>query len=306
MSSMNAGTLYAISAYLLWGLLPLYWKLLKDVPASEILSHRIVWSFMLTVFLIALQRNRNWLTLLLKNNSTLRYFIGSAIIIGLNWFTYIWAVNHGFIVEASLGYFINPLISVILGVMILKEKLRSFQWFAISIAAAGVMYLTFKYGSFPWISFVLAFSFGFYGLLRKTAALNSLQGLTVEMSFLFLPALIFLVLKEANGNAAFLHANWPQNILLVLTGIVTTLPLLLFAAGARLIRLSKLGILQYIAPTLQFLIGVFIFHEQFPSSRFIGFVIIWIALAIYTGEGIYAFQRRRRFVSADWEIKSKK
>jgi len=194
-------------------------------------------------------------------------------------------VNAGFIVETSLGYFINPLVSVLLGVVILKERIRPWQWVAIGLAAVGVLYLTVSYGSLPWIALTLAFSFGFYGLTKKLAPLNAIQGLTLETGILFLPSVGWLIFSDLTGDGAFLHTGWISDLLMIGAGIVTTVPLLMFASAAKMIPLSMVGILQYIAPTIQLIIGVFVYHEPFSTTRMIGFSIVWFALVIFGIEG---------------------
>lgn len=293
---MKKGVIYAFCAYLLWGLLPIYWKLIQEVSSYEIVFHRMIWSFVFCVLLVSVKHNWQWLNKL-RNPRTLVTFCVTATLIGINWLTYIWAVNSGFIVETSLGYFINPLVNVLFGVLFLKERLRIGQLTAILLAAAGVLYLTFHYGRFPWIALILALTFAIYGLLRKTAALGSLEGLAAESGIYFIPALALLIFMQVQGSGAFGHCGVIQSLLLMLTGLITALPLLLFAAGARKITMTSLGILQYIAPTLQFLIGVFIYHESFPASRFRGFLIIWIALVIYTLESLWS--RRKLQVNPD-------
>lgn len=288
---MNKGVIYAATAYILWGLFPLYWKALANVPATQILAHRIVWSLVFVGLILTIRHNWAWFKGAVKRPRVLITFAFSGTLLALNWFTYIWGVNAGFIVETSLGYFINPLINVLLGYVILKERLRSTQWLALVIALAGVLYLTFNYGSFPWIALTLAFSFGTYGLLRKTAPLNSAEGLFLETAILFLPAFSFLVLKELQGVGAVGNYDLTTNLLLIGAGVITSVPLLLFAAGARRITLTTLGLLQYIAPTLQFLIGVLIYHEPFGQGRMIGFSLIWLALILYSAESL--LHRRR-------------
>lgn len=295
---MNKGVFYGVGAYLLWGLLPIFWKSLHHVPALEILAHRMVWSLAFVVVLLAAQGHWRWLVPVLKNGRVLLTFTVSALLLSLNWFIYIWAVNAGHVVETSLGYFINPLLSVLLGTLFLKERLRPGQIAAIVVAVIGVLYLTLHYGSLPWIALTLAGSFGVYGLLRKTAALNSLEGLTLETLVLFLPALAYLVYLELVGTAAFGHVSLSTTLLLIAGGVATALPLLLFASGARRITLTLMGILQYIAPTMQFLIGVFLYHEPLDSDRLIGFSLIWLALAIYSLEGILRSGRSARLRAA--------
>lgn len=288
---MNKGMLYAIGAYSLWGLFPLYWKALQHVPALEILSHRMTWSLGFVLLLLILRRRWDWLKTAVHTPRTILLFVASAMLLSVNWFVYIWGVNAGFIVETSLGYFINPLVSVLMGVFFLGEQLRRGQWLAIGLAALGVLYLTLRYGALPWIALTLATSFALYGLIRKTAPLGSLEGLSLETALMFFPALGYLVYLEVTGTAAFGHVDSLTTVLLGFAGVATAVPLLLFAAGARLIKLATIGILQYIAPTLQFLIGVLIYHEAFTMDRLMGFSLIWLALVIYSGENIW-FNRR--------------
>ena len=294
---MNKGILYGLGAYGLWGILPIYWKLLVGIPPLEILAHRVVWGLLTLLCLLAYKQRWLWLTQVRQNRRTLLTFIATAVLLAANWFVYIWAVNAGFIVEASLGYFINPLVNVLFGALFLGERLRSWQKVAITLALSGVLWLTFSYGALPWISLSLALTFGLYGLLRKTAQLNALEGLSLEMILLFLPALAYLVYLLSSGEFAMGHVPFWQNILLLLTGLVTAIPLLLFAMTARRVTLTTLGILQYLAPTLQFLIGVFIYNEPFAASRLVGFVLIWLALALYTTEGI-RFGRQQAALTA--------
>ena len=283
----NKGLLYGITAYALWGFFPIYWKLLHEVPAIELLGHRIAWSFLLLIAVILIMRQWNDFRSAL-NARTLRIYFIAAILIGVNWLTYVWAVNAGYILETSLGYFINPLISVLMGVIFLRERLRSAQWIPVALAAIGVVYLTFAYGRLPWIALLLAFTFGFYGLTKKLAPLGSVFGLTLETGILFLPAVVYLGWAEANGSAAFLHTSATSNWLMIGAGVVTTIPLLLFASAAKQIPLSMIGILQYLAPTIQFLIGVLVYKEPFDQSRLIGFSIVWLALIIFWVENYLA------------------
>lgn len=295
---MNKGILYAAGAYVLWGLLPVYWKALHDVPALEILAHRMVWALAVVVLLVSARGGWRWLRPVVRDRRVLVAFTLSALLLSLNWFVYIWGVNAGYIVETSLGYFINPLVNVLLGILFLGERLRLGQGAAIAIALGGVLYLTFNYGQLPWIALTLAFSFGLYGLLRKTAALNSLEGLTLETILLFPFALAYLIYMELIGSAAFTHDAIGTDLLLVGAGVATAAPLLLFAGGARRITLTTLGILQYIAPTLQFMIGVFVYDEPLTATRLIGFAIIWLALLLYTTESIVHGSRTARLRAA--------
>jgi chloramphenicol-sensitive protein RarD len=283
---MNKGIFYAVGAYVAWGLLPLFWRALHALPALEIMSHRIVWGLFVALMLLAYQRRWQWLGAVAASKRTLLTFATSAVLLSLNWFVYIWAVNAGYIVETSLGYFINPLVNVLLGVLFLKERLRVGQGIAVAVALGGVLYLTVQYGALPWIALALASSFGAYGLLRKTAALGSLEGFTLESLLLFVPALAYLLYREASVGGAFVHLGLGTSLLLACAGIVTAVPLLLFAASARRIPFILLGILQYIAPTIQFLLGVLVYGEALTAQRLLGFCLIWLALAIYTFEGV--------------------
>jgi len=284
---MKKGILYGIGAYALWGFFPLYWKQLHDVPALQLLGHRVGWSFLLLIVVILVTRQWTDFRANLTKRTFLIYSI-AAVLIAVNWLTYVWAVNAGFIVETSLGYFINPLLSVLLGVIILREKLRPAQWIPIGLAAMGVIYLTVVYGQLPWIALTLAFSFGFYGLVKKIAPLNSLFGLTLETGILFLPALLYLTLAGSRGTGAFLHTGLTSDLLMVGAGVVTTIPLLMFASAARQIPLTVVGLLQYIAPTLQFSLGVLVYKEPFDQTHLIGFGIVWIALVIFWVENYHA------------------
>lgn len=288
---MNRGIGYAAGAYVLWGLLTIYWKALHGVPALEIMVHRMVWSLGFVLLLLAVRRHWAWLRPALRNRRIMLTYTTSAVLLACNWYTYIWAVNNNHIVEASLGYFITPLVSVLLGMLFLNERMRRNQVLAIVLAAAGVLFLTFVYGALPWIGLVIAATFGLYGLLRKTAALESVEGLTLETMVLFPLALGSMLWQQAQGTAAFGHANLSTTLLLVGAGAVTAPPLLLFAAGARRIRLTTLGLLQYITPTIQFLLGIGLYHEALSRERLIGFSIIWLALVMYSAEGFVHGQR---------------
>ncbi len=290
---MNKGILAAICANTLWGLFPIYWRLLENDPAIEILAHRIVWSLIFGAALLSVRKEWGWLGAVLRNRRTVMIYTLAAILLSINWFTYIWAVNAGFVIEASLGYFINPLVNFLLGVIFLGEKLRPWQVAAVVLAGFGVVYLTVSYGSLPWISLVLAFSFGLYGLIKKTAVLESTHGFSLETMVLFLPALGYLLYREASGIGAFGHLGLMNTILLAMAGPVTAIPLLMFGYSARKIPLSMLGFIQYILPTLQFLLGVFVYREPFPPARLIGFVIIWLALLVYSLEGVLTTRKTK-------------
>lgn len=283
---MNTGMLYAAGAFLSWGLFPLYFHAIKDVPASEILAHRMAWSLLFLMVVLAVRRQWKWLPQVLRQPKIVGSFLASAFLLSANWFVYIWAVNNGHVVDASLGYFINPLVNVLLGMLVLKEKLRRGQWIAIGVAATGVAWLTWQAGQVPYIALVLALSFGAYGLLRKTAALAALEGLSFETLILFPVAVAYLGWLVCHGQSVFVNAE-SESIrwLLAAAGPITAIPLLLFAAGARRIPMSVLGMLQYMSPSLQMLLGVWVFHEAFSSTRLVGFLFIWSALAIYMLEG---------------------
>jgi len=287
----NKGILYGIGAYLMWGFFPLYFKALHIVPALEIMFHRVVWCFLFLALVILVKREWPKLKVELRRPRILPIYALAAVLLAANWLVYIFGINSGQVVETSLGYFINPLFSVALGVIFLREKLRPMQWLPIGLAAAGVIYLTIQFGALPWIALALAFTFGFYGLLKKIAPLGALHGLTLETAILFLPALGYLLFAESQGSAAFGHASWTVTLLLALAGVITAIPLLLFASAARSIPLYMIGILQYIAPTLQFLLGVLVFGEAFTSARVVGFSIIWLALLLYSVES-YLVRRR--------------
>jgi chloramphenicol-sensitive protein RarD len=291
MSSMRRGIWYALSAYGLWGVLPVYWKLLQAVPAPQILAHRIVWSFLFLLGLVFIRRDTAALWRSVDRRNLGAYAVASALL-SINWLTYIWAVNAGRIVETSLGYFINPLVSVLLGVFLLRERLRPAQWLAVVVAGAGVVYLTWQHGALPWVALVLASTFAFYGLLKKKAPLGALHGLAFETGILWLPAIAFLLFMETSGDGQVMRAGTVIWLLLVFTGVVTGLPLLLFAAAAPRIALSTIGILQYVAPSCQLLIGVAVYHEPFDRVRWIGFTIIWTALAIYSVDSLCRMRRR--------------
>ncbi len=278
------GLLLGFGAYLIWGFFPLYFKALSSIPSTQILAHRFVWSFLL--LLLVLGWRKEWKTLgkLLEDRKTLAIYTLAGSLLAINWGMYVWAVNAGFVVETSLGYFINPLVNVLLGVLFLREKLRWSQWLPVGIAAVGVFYLTIQYHSLPWIALTLAFSFGFYGLVKKIAPLSSLYGLTLETMALFLPAVLYLTSQEMNGMGSFGHGTGILTVLVVLTGVVTVIPLLMFGSAARLVPLWTMGLLQYIAPTCQFLLGVLIFHEPFTTERLVGFSLIWLALIIFSTE----------------------
>lgn len=292
---MSRGAIYALSCYIAWGFLPVYWKFLSHLPGLETTAHRIIWSTVVAAILLTWQHNWRWFGNVLRQPRTLLTFAATAVLILGNWLIYIFAINNNQIVESSLGYFINPLVNVLLGVVFLRERPRIWQWVAIAIAAIGVSYLTFDYGRLPWVALGLAGTFGSYALLKKIAALPALEGLFLETAFLAIPMLIYLFLLDRAGQGSFGHASWQLNTLLVFAGVVTALPLLLFSLSARTVSLTLLGILQYVAPTIQFIIGIVLYHEPFSQSQLFGFSFIWAALALFTFES--TMERRRMQLS---------
>jgi chloramphenicol-sensitive protein RarD len=278
------GVWYAISAYALWGMFPIYWKSLHLVPPPQVFGHRILWSFIWLCVVIVATGQVTAFRRAVFSRGVVAIYLGAALLIGVNWLLYVWAVNAGHIVETSLGYFINPLLSVLLGVILLRERLRLWQWLPVVLAATGVLYLTYSHGSPPWIALVLASTWALYGLLKKLAPLGSLHGLALETGILFVPVLVYLVYCEATGQGAFLHRGMVLDGLMIGAGIVTTIPLFLFAVAVQRIPLTLVGILQYIAPTCQFLIGVLVYREPFTGHQFFGFSIVWLALVIFGAE----------------------
>jgi len=292
-SDVRRGLWVAIASFVCWGLMPLYWHLLKIVPALQIVAHRIVWSTLLVVAWLLWTQGHGWLRAALARPRAIWMLALSGLLIGFNWGLYIWAVNAGHVVETSLGYFINPLLNVVLGVALLRERLRPAQWLSVTLAAAGVAWLSIHFGQPPWIAICLALSFALYGLLRKLLAIDAVAGMGVESVYLFLPALLALVWSESHGQGGFFSA-WGGGVdaLLIVGGALTALPLIGFSFAVRRVPLSTVGLIQYIAPTLQFLTGVFVFHEAFDNTRLVGFAFIWAALAIYAGEGLWRTRRR--------------
>ena len=275
---------YGAAAYLAWGLFPLYWPLLEPAGAVEILAHRIVWSLLFVLAVLAVTRSHAWVRPLLDDRANLARLTLAATIIAGNWALYIWGVNNDHVVETSLGYFINPIVTVLLGVAVLAERLRPLQWTAIGLGTVAVVVLTVDYGRPPWVALGLAFSFAAYGLLKKQvgARVGAVQSLTVETAVLLLPALGYLLLLDARGDGQFGHVGVGGSLLLASAGVATAVPLVFFAASARRVRLSTLGLLQYLAPVLQFLTGVVLYDEPMPASRWAGFAFVWAALVLLT------------------------
>ncbi|HEU4692420.1 MAG TPA: EamA family transporter RarD [Vicinamibacterales bacterium] len=280
------GVWYGIAAYSIWGLLTLYWRLFPHVPAVQVLGHRIVWAFVVLAAIIAASWPRRRTTMRLLTPRAIGLYAVAAALISINWFLFLWAVNNGLVVASSLGYFITPLVNVLLGVIVLRERLRAMQWLAVALAFAGVVRLALAYGGVPWIALALAASFGGYGLVKKTAPLPSLEGLAVETAVLFLPAATYLVLLDRQGTGAFLDNGVLTDVLLVMAGGITIVPLLLFASAVRRVPLSVIGVLQYISPTIQFLLGVLVIREPFTQSQLSGFVLVWMGLLVFGLDGV--------------------
>ena len=279
MTKFNKGLLFGVSAYVIWGLLPLYWKLVEQAGAYEILAHRGIWSLLLCVFLLAARKQIKSAFVMVRASRTLSLLFLASGLLTINWGVYIWSVTVNRVVEAALGYYITPLINVTFGVLLLREKLRPLQWAAVGIASIGVLILTVGYGALPWIAFVLSISWGSYSLIKKSLNLGALETLSVETLFAFFPNLFFLFFIELNGTAEF-GKEWSSSLLLFGAGAATVVPLLLFNGSTTRLPLSTIGMLQYITPTIMFFIGLFINNEDISSTKIAGFVFIWLALAV--------------------------
>lgn len=289
---MKKGILLAAGAYGCWGLVPIYWRLLHGIPATQLLAHRILWSFVTLLIIVLILRQWNKFKKEALSLRILGIYLIAAMLITINWLTYVWAVNAGHIVETSLGYFINPLLSMLFGVVFFREKLRLWQWIPVGLAFIGVTYLTIVHGSLPWIALTLAGSFAIYGIVKKIAPLGSLFGLMLETCILVIPATLYLFFADRAGVGAFAHTGWEKDLLLIGAGVITTFPLLMFASAAQQIPLSWIGILQFISPTLQFLCGVVIFREGFSHTQLIGYGMVWIALTMFALESFAAYRAR--------------
>ncbi len=285
------GVVCATSAFLIWGLSPVYWKVLRSIPAFEIIMHRVIWSFLFLIILLIFLRHWNGFTAAVKRPRTFAFLLPTTILLGFNWFIYIWAVNNDHILQASLGYFINPLINILLGMVFLRERLRRLQTMSLMLAGFAVLYLTFQYGEFPWIALSLALAFGFYGLIRKLAPIGSLVGLSVEMLLLSGPAMVYILFLHSKGTGALFHISVKIDLFLMGTAFLTAFPLLLFTLGTRRLNLSTVGFLQYITPSCMFLLGVFLYNESLSSAQLLAFVLIWTALFIYSTDAARYYRR---------------
>jgi chloramphenicol-sensitive protein RarD len=279
MTKFNKGLLFGVSAYIIWGLLPLYWKLVEEAGAYEILAHRGIWSLLICLSLLALRKQLKSAYEMVRSSRTLSLLFLASGLLTINWGVYIWSVTVNRVVEAALGYYITPLINVTFGVLLLREKLRPAQWIAVTLAAAGVVILTLGYGSLPWIAMVLAISWGSYSLIKKSLNLGALETLSLETLFAFLPNLVFLFIIQGNGSAEF-GSTWSISILLFGAGAATVIPLLLFNGSTTRLPLSTVGLLQYITPTIMFFIGIYISNEDISTTKVLGFAFIWLALAV--------------------------
>ena len=291
MSEQRRGLVMGVVAYAIWGLFPLYWPLLKPSSAEEILAHRIVWSLVVCLVLLAMVRGGARIRALFREPRRALALVAAAVLIAVNWYVYIWAVNHGHVVESSLGYFMNPLVAVLLGTVVLGERLRPVQWGAVGVSLLAVLVLTLDHGRPPWIALVLACTFGTYGLLKKLAGMPAVEGLTVETLVLVLPAAGYLVWLQADGRATFGSAGVVHALLLASTGVITAIPLLSFAGAANRLPLTTVGLLQYLTPVLQFICGITVFHETMPPARWAGFALVWVALTVFTVDAVRNHRR---------------
>lgn len=286
MDERRLGVLSGLGAYSLWGLFPLYFPLLEPAGGLEIVAHRVLWSLVFVGLLLTVRRSWAQLRALISDRRRLLILTGAAVLIAMNWLVFVYGVNSGQVVETSLGYFINPLVSVLLGVLVFSERLRPLQWVAVGVAAVAVAVLTVDYGRPPWIALALAVTFGLYGLMKKLVRVEAAPGLFVETALVAVPAAVVLAVLHSSGEGTFTNAGPGHALLLVSSGIATAIPLLLFAAAARRIPLSTVGLLQYLTPLMQLAIGVFVYDEPMPPARLAGFVIVWVALAVFTVDSL--------------------
>jgi chloramphenicol-sensitive protein RarD len=297
-NDQRAGLAYGITAYGLWGLVPLFWPLLAPASAPEILAHRMVWSLAVVGIILLLMRRWAWLPELVRQPRRLALVAVAAAVISLNWGFFIWGVNSGHVVETSLGYFINPLVTILFGVLLLKERMRPLQWTAVGIGAAAVIVLTAGYGRLPWLALLLAFSFATYGLVKKKINLGGIESLAAETAVQFLPALAFLYFLSDRGASTFGTEGTAHAVLLAACGLVTAVPLVCFGAAAIRVPLSTIGLMQYLTPTSQFVLGIAYFHEKMPLERWLGFVLVWLALTLLTWDALHTARRGRAALRA--------
>lgn len=294
MTATRRGAVFAASAYLMWGLFPLYWPLLAPSSSLEVLAHRVLWTLVVVVVLLAATRRLGPLRAATADRRRLLRLAVAAVVIAVNWGTYIYGVTSDQVVETSLGYFANPIVTVLLGVVVLKERLRRVQWAAMALALVAVLVLTVDNGRPPWIALILAFSFGTYGLLKKTAGVGAVEGLAIETAVLLPVAALFVTFLGVTGEGTFGSEGLGHAGLLALSGVITAIPLLLFGAAASRVPLTTLGLLQYLAPTLQFLLGITLFDESLPPVRLLGFVLVWAGLALFTADLVRHHRRQLR------------
>lgn len=288
---MNIGYLYAAAAFILWGVLPVYWKQLDVVPATQLVAHRVIWTIVVLAPLVwSSGAAGNVRAVFTAPRVLLRQGLAAAWM-SANWLGFVWAVTHGRVIEGSLGYFLSPLVSVLLGVFVLGERMRPAQWFAVAIAATGVAWLTAQYHEFPRVAVFLAVTFGLYGLAKKRTPLGAVASLTVETLLLLPPAAAFLAMEHVAGRGAFGRLGGREDLLIVCSGVITAVPLLCFAAAARRIPLSAIGLMQYLGPSIQFLIGLFVYGEPFDAGKLVGFALVWAALVIYVADGLRRLRR---------------
>ncbi len=297
MDRQRAGLLCGFAAYGMWGLVPLYWPLLEPASAAEILAHRMVWSLVVLAVTLLVLRRWAWIRVLARDPRRIALVVLAGVLISVNWGFYIWGVNSGRVVEASLGYFINPLVTICFGVLLLGERLRRVQWVAVGVGAVAVGVLTVGYGRLPWLALTLAFSFGSYGLVKKKVGLGGIESLGAETAVQFLPALAFLLVLGAHGHGTFTGHGLSHAALLASAGVVTAVPLAFFGAAAVRVPLTTIGLLQFLTPVLQFLIGCFYFHESMSGARWAGFALVWAALCVLTYDALRNSARGRRVVA---------
>ncbi|TNM28520.1 EamA family transporter RarD [Streptomyces sedi] len=296
-TTSRSGLAFGLSSFGVWGLMPLYWELLDGIAPAQLLAHRIVWSLPTALLLLIFVRNWSWIRPLARQPRKLALSLTSATLIAVNWSVYIWCVANDRVLEASLGYFINPLFSIALGVLLLGERLRPLQWVAVGVGGTAVVVMSVAYGQVPWLSLTLSVSFGTYGLVKKRLALNGLEGFSADTVFQFVPAFVFLMVVAANGEGTFTTGGPSQAALLVVSGLATALPLIFFGAAAVRLPLSTIGLLQYITPTTMFVLGLLVFHEEMPPERWVGFGLVWTALSLLTWDALRQARRRHRTIA---------